>query len=275
MYSKIIKTCSLPYGWQEAVRFIRESKHKITFGGVPEVKHAVDSGVQIILDHHAIEDALKHVVHPSDPFCCDNKGNPSEDRIMTYVNEYQKNFDASRFTYTYYDELTKNFVISQGTDNEVDNTIYLNLITKLRDGLKFQIDSTYEENGKIIKGLPSNRNVVTLLDNTKWGMLDSLPCWNILWIRLERIDDDGTVWVTVCTWYRSHDLTDAWESNFIAQVTMVVQEILQPLNAKILWWKEDNASLHIYRHNLDLANKIKIISVNPMLSGLQKKYESE
>jgi hypothetical protein len=275
MYSKIIKTCSLPYGWQEAVKFVRESKHELIFGGVPEVKYALDSQVQIILDNHAIEDALKHIVHPSDPFCTDSNGNPSENRIMTYVDEYNKKFDATKFSYTYYGELTKNFIRSSRTDNEIDNTIYVNLISKLREGLRFQIESTYvNKDGRIIKGLPSNRNVITLLDNTKWGMMDSLPCWNILWIRLERIDENGVAWVSVNTWYRSHDLTDAWESNFIAQVTMVVKEILEPLNAKILYWKEDNASLHIYRHNLDLANKIKIISVSPYLINLQKKYEN-
>jgi len=257
MHAKTIKTCSLPYGWQEMVKYVRESKHIIEFGGGAEIKHAHDSQVQIILDHHAIEDALNNVVHPSDPFCTDKNGNPSENRIMTYVNEYRYDFDASKFSYTYYYELTKGMERQTGC--------LLNLISKLRDGLKFQIDNK----------LPSNRNVVTLLDNTKWNMMTSTPCWNILWIRLERIDPNGTVWVSISTWYRSHDLTDAWESNFIAQVTFIVNEILKPLNAKILFWHESNASLHIYKHNLDMAMTIKEISVSPNLIMLQKKYDSE
>lgn len=106
-------------------------------------------------------------------------------------------------------------------------------------------------------------------------MLTSTPCWNILWIRLEKIDEDGTVWVSISTWYRSHDLTDAWESNFIAQVTFIVNEILNPLNAKILFWHESNASLHIYEHNIPMSMKIKEISVSPMLLNLQKKYDLE
>ncbi len=261
MHAKMIKTCSLPYGWQEMVKFVRKSPHIIEFGGGNEIKHALDSQVQIILDHHAIDDALNHIVHPSDPFCTDKDGNPSENRIMAYVNEYDKNFDSSKFVYTYYGEMINGKV---------------NLINKLKDGLKFQIESTYtDNNGNIIKGLPSNRNVVSLLDNAKWSMLDSLPCWNILWIRLEKINEDGTVWVSISTWYRSHDLTDAWESNFVAQVTFIVNEILKPLNAKILFWHESNASLHIYKHNLDMAMKIKEISVNPNLIMLQKKYDSE
>ncbi len=265
MHAKTIKTCSLPYGWQEMVKFVRKSSHIIEFGGGNEIKHALDSQVQIILDHHAINDALNHVVHPSDPFCTDKNGNPSEDRIMAYVNEYNENFDSSKFVYTYYGEMTKGFTISSRTDNEIDNTIYLNLITKLINGLKFQIDNK----------LPSNRNVVTLLNNSKWNMMTSTPCWNILFVRLERIDPDGTVWVSISTWYRSHDLTDAWESNFIAQVTFIVNEILKPLNAKILFWHESNASLHIYKHNLPMSMKIKEISVNPNLIMLQRRYDSE
>lgn len=268
MYAKTIKTCSLPYGWQEMVKFVRKSPHIIEFGGGNEIKHSLDSQVQIILDHYAIIDALNHIVHPSDPFCTDKNGNPSEDRIMAYVNEYSKDFDSTKFVYTYYGEMTEGFTESKyhraGNCSNYTTTP-LNLISKLRDGLKFQIDNK----------LPSNRNVVTLLNNSKWNMMTSTPCWNILWIRLERIDSDGTVWVSVSTWYRSHDLTDAWESNFIAQVTFIVNEILKPLNAKILFWHESNASLHIYKHNLPMAMKMKEISVNPNLIMLQRRYDSE
>lgn len=264
MYSKTIISVSFPKAWEEAVKFVRKSPQRIQFGGGSEIKHAVDSQVQIILDHNAIDEALKHIVHPSDSFCTDKYGKPSENRIMAYVNEYNKDFDASKFTYTYYGELTKGFELSPCTDNEIDNAIYLNLINKLRDGLKFQIDAN----------LPSNRNVITLLNNLKWGMMDSLPCWNMLGIRLEHIDPDGTVWISVSTWYRSHDLTDAWESNFIAQVTMVQKEILDLLNAKILYWSESNMSLHIYEHNLPMANSIKEITINPQLASLQYKYDN-
>jgi len=258
MYSKTIIDTSFPKAWERAVEFIKKSNHRITFGGGLEVKHAVDSSVTVILDNNAINDALKHIVHPSDSFCTDRYGNPSEDRICAYIKEYDKDFDYTKFVYTYYGEMVNGKT---------------NLINKLKDGLMFQIESTYtDKNGNIIKGLPSNRNVVTLLNNERWGMLDSLPCWNILWIRLERIDEDGTVWVSVSTWYRSHDVTDAWESNFIAQVTMVVRDILEPLNAKILSWTEGNASLHIYEHNLDI--KLKNIPRNPMLQRLQDKYDS-
>jgi len=259
MHSKTIKTCSLPYGWQEMVKFVRESKHIIEFGGGTEIKHAHDSQVQILLDNHAINDALNHVVHPSDPFCSTSDGKPFEERIMIYVNEYSENF-ISNFDYTYYGELVHGKI---------------NLIKKLIEGLKFQINAVYlTKEGIEIHGLPSNRNCVSLLDNEKWGMMTSTPCWNILWIRFERIDPDGTVWVSISTWYRSHDLTDAWESNFIAQVTFIQKEILEPLNAKILFWHESNASLHIYEHNIPMAMKIKKISVSPMLLNLQKKYNS-
>lgn len=255
MYARTIKSCSLPYAWQQAVKYVRKSPEIIRFGGGTEIKHARDSKVQIILDNHAIEDAFRHTVHPSDSFCTDKNGNPSEERINTYIREYTKEYDASNFTYTYYDELVNGF------ENEYG---HINLINKLKNGLKFQIGSN----------LPSNRNVVTLLNNGKWDMLSSMPCWNILWIRFEKYED-GIVWVSVATWYRSHDLTDAWESNFIAQVTFIQKEILDPLNAKILYWHESNASLHIYEHNLDMANNIKTISLSPQLTQLQARYDHD
>ncbi len=253
MHAKTIITCSLPYGWQEMVKFVRTSKQVITFGGGTEIKHARDSQVQIILDKHAIQDALNHITHPGDPFC-------SEERLTAYINQFSKNFEGD-FSYTYRQELEKGF-----TDENDMFGDSLNQIDKLRDGLKFQIE------GK----LPSNRNLAILYNPLKWDMMSSSPCWDVLWIRLERIDLDGTVWVSVATWYRSHDLTDAWESNFIAQVTMIQKEILDPLNAKILYWYESNASLHIYEHNIDLANSIgkdKLnVSIGANLILLQKMY---
>ncbi len=265
MYSRTIKSCSLPYAWQQAVKYVRKSPQRIKFGGGTEIKHARDSQIQIILDNHGIEDALKHIVHPSDPFCIGKNGNPSEERINAYIKEYSKEYDASKFSYTYYDELSK-FEVGRSYESGCSNSInfsYINLINKLRNGLEFQVKSN----------LPSNRNVVTLLNNAKWDMLSSMPCWNILWIRFEKIDDNGVAWVSIATWYRSHDLTDAWESNFIAQVTFIQKEILDPLNAKILYWHESNASLHIYEHNLDIANNIKTISLSPQLTQLQARYD--
>ncbi len=275
MHAKTIISCSLPFAWQEAVKFVRKSKHEIIFGGGSEVKHAVDSQVQLILDKNAIQDALNHIVHPSDPFCTDKDGNPSENRIMGYIKEYERDFDAAGFSYTYYQELIKGFIISQCTDNEIDNAIYLDQIEKLKDGLDVQIKTRYIdiEDGREKIGLPSNRNIAIIYNPLKWNMNSSSPCWDILWIRLEKIDEDGTVWVSICTFYRSHDLTDAWESNFIAQVTMIMREILEPLNAKILFWHECNVSLHIYKHNLKLAKGIKEITANPMLASLQRKYD--
>lgn len=260
MHAKTIKTCSLPYGWQEMVKFVRKSPQRIQFGGGTETKHALDSQLQIILDNRAIEDALKHIVHPSDPFCSDSNGKVSENKIMKYIEEYTKEFDAREFSYTYYQELTKGFI-----DRKVNEYVYFDQIHNLKEGLKKQIN----------ENLSSNRNIAVLYNPLKWNMNSSSPCWNTLWIRFERKDQDETIWVSICTFYRSHDLTDAWESNFIAQVTFIQKEILDPLNAKILYWHESNASLHIYEHNLPTAMKIKEISVSPQLRSLQEKYNKE
>lgn len=255
MYAKTIMSCSLPFAWQSAVKFVRKSPMIMNFGGGKERKPARDSQCQIILDHNAIRDALEHKVHPSDPFC-------SKERLEAYIEEYKAGYDASKFSYTYRNELEKAFEISSRTDNEIDNTIYLNQISKLREGLRKQIN----------ENLPSNRNIAILYNPLKWGMDSASPCWDVLWIRYENTDENDVVWVSVTTFYRSHDLTDAWESNFIAQVTMIQEEILSPLNAKILSWRENNASLHIYLHNIKTANNIKEINVSSELASLQIQY---
>lgn len=42
MYAKTIHSVSFPKAWEEAVKFVRDSPEKLTFGGGKEVKHAVE-----------------------------------------------------------------------------------------------------------------------------------------------------------------------------------------------------------------------------------------
>ncbi len=247
MYAKTIISCSFPRAWQEAVEFVRESKMKIKFGGGNEIKHAIDSQVSIILDRHAIEDVFMWKVHPSDPF-------GTTDKINAYLKEYESGFDASQFDYTYRDRLEKGFYILQ----EDGKYSPLNQLKILKNGLEKQI----KEN------LSSNRNIAILF-NPEIDNNDVLatPCFNEVLIRYE-----GNNEVSIHTTFRSHDLFQAWESNVIAILTMLREEVIKPCGCTIKFLSEHNYSLHIYEHNLEEARKIIKISISPNLYQLQEKY---
>ena len=254
MYSTTIIETSFPKAWERAIEFVLKSPMNLRFGGGKEEKHAIDSECQVLLDINAIKEISEFLVHPSEPFLTKD-GKPSMDKINAYIKEYEKNYKGD-FSYTYRHELEDTgFILPDGKP--------LDQITKLRDGLKKQID----------ENLPSNRNVAILYNPLKWDMSSSSPCWNEVSIRLERIDPDGTVWVSVHTLYRSHDLADAWCSNIVAQYYFIYNEILKPLNAKVLFWDEHNFSLHIYDYDIPHAKQIKSVGRNPALVSRQEKYD--
>jgi thymidylate synthase len=239
MYSKTIISCSFPKAWEEAVKFVRTSPMTIEFGGGSERKPAVDSQTSIILDRNAILDVLAWKVHPSDPF-----GTPV--KISEYLKEYQAGFDASRFDYTYRDRLEHGFNHNQ--------------LGILRVGLQTQLQEK----------LSSNRNIAVLFNPEIENFSGkATPCLNEILIRYE-----GNNEVSIHTTFRSHDLFQAWESNTIAVITMLNEEIVKPCGCTIKFLSEHNYSLHIYKHNLEQANGIKEVSINPQLRAIQEKYNS-
>lgn len=251
MYSKTIISCSFAKAWQDAVKFVRNSTMRIEFGGGNERKPVRDSQTSVILDKHAIDDVFAWRVHPSDPFGTPNK-------ISEYLKEYEAGFDASRFDYTYRDRLKRGFEISPSTDNEIDNATYLDQLEVLRKGLKKQIT----------ENLPSNRNIAILFNPLIENFSGkSTPCWNEVLVRYELNNE-----VSIHTTFRSHDLFQAWESNIIAVMTMLNNEVVKPNGCTIKFLSEHNYSLHIYEHNIDQAKAIKEVSVSPTLMGLQSKY---
>lgn len=272
MYSKVIIDTSFPKAWERAVCFVRQSKQKLNFGGGTENKHAVDSGCEIILDNNAIQDVLNHITHPSDPFA-------TPDKIKEYLKEYEAGFDASRFDYTYRDRLERGFHIEGELEEElrhksqyITNPLFsdihpngysghrfLNQLKVLKYGLQKQIN----------EDLSSNRNVAILFNPLIENFSGkSTPCWNEVLVRYEKNNE-----VSIHTLFRSHDLFGAWESNMIAIVTMLNEEIIKPCNCQIKYVKEHNFSLHIYEYDLPQANNIKIIPRNPMFQRLQTKYD--
>ena len=249
MYSKTIRSVSFAKAWEEAVKFVRKSPEKLTFGGGKEVKHAVDSQCTIILDEYAVRDVLNHVVHPSDPFATPLK-------LKEYIAEYTDEYDASRFDYTYYNILKRGFYV---TNANTPKESWFNQIEALRKGLKKQCD----------ENLSSNRNVATLWNPVVHTYsLKATPCWNEISIRWKCKGQVQIFWT-----FRSHDLFSAWGGNTVAMTEFLNREVVKPCNCEIVEIIENNYSLHIYDYDLPKANEIKTVQINPALQRLQNKYD--
>lgn len=262
MYAKTIRSVSFPKAWEEAVKFVRKSPEKLTFGGGKEVKHAHDSQCTIILDEHAVREVLNHVVHPSDPFA-------TPDKLREYINEYSDSYDASKFDYTYYNILKQGFkdysmnpypnMASDKGFTLVESIYPFNQIEALRKGLRKQCD---EE-------LSSNRNVAVI-----WNPVvhtyspKAQPCWNEVMVRWKQERQAQIYWT-----FRSHDLFGAWEGNTVAMTEFLNRDVVKPCGCEIVEIYEFNYSLHIYDYDLDAANSIKTVPINPALQRLQDKYD--
>ncbi len=254
MYAKTIKSVSFPKAWEEAVKFVRKSPEKLTFGGGKEVKHAVDSQCTIILDEHAVREVLGQVTHPSDPFATPAK-------LKEYIAEYTDEYDASKFDYTYYDLLKNGFKKHMRNEPRHKDCIFhsFNQVGSLRDGLEKQCKEK----------LSSNRNVAVLYNPVIHTYSPkSAPCWNEVLVRWKQEGEVQIYWT-----FRSHDLFSAWGGNTVAMVTFLDRDIVKPCGCEIVEICEFNYSLHIYNYDLPAAMKIKEVQVNPALQRLQDKYD--
>ena len=257
MYATTIIDTSFPKAWERAVEFVRVSLLELKFGGGKEVKHALDSQTEIILDKHAIQEVLERRCHPSDPWGTENK-------IREYLKEYEKGFDASVFDYTYRNRLENGFK-NVGFFNCELYEDPINQLDTLREGLAIQIEEQ----------VSSNRNIAVM-----WNPIidvkskSATPCWNEILVRWEGDKWEGDRRVSIHDLFRSHDLFGAWGANKIATTKMLYNEVIKPNGCKIEYSSEHNFSLHIYKADMDSAWNIKTVSRNPMLLNLQERYDT-
>jgi len=260
MYGTTIIETSFKHAWERAMRFVHESPQVFTFGGGSEIKHAVDSQTNFLLDRNAVAGAIAGKYHPSDPFCSPVKN-------VEYRKEYTAEFDSATFDYTYYDLAVNGFRRYQPTaglkERLVKKLFHLDTYTTsnvdqiaiLRDGLQKQIDEQ----------LQSNRNVAVLFNPAVVNYSKkTIPCLNFIQVRWE-----GGNRCSTHTLFRSHDLGTAWNSNLLTASWFVDRDIAKPCGCVIDSWDEKNTSLHIYDYDLPIVDNMITVHRNPALQSRQ------
>lgn len=235
---------SFAKAWERAVKTVLKFGDPLSFGGGSEIKTAIDSQINFALDKNAVQEILQLKHHPSDPFA-------TEGRMSEYIKEYQKDFDADTFDYTYRNRLEKGFAVTDYESGTINN---LNQLELLRKGLESQREQQ----------LSSNRNVAVLYNPSIDYNRATTPCWNHVLVRY--LKDD---YVSFYYLFRSHDLFTAWEPNMMAITNMLNEEVAKPNGCKIQSIFEFNYSLHIYSYDTEQAANIKTVPRNPMLSARQ------
>lgn len=230
----IIEDTDFSSAWARAVRRVLLEGTDKVIGDRTERKPIRDVCAVIELTGNAIGQIENHKIHPQFPFRF------IDQYVQEYTPEFQEKYmnaenETIKFTYTYYDRLTYRADVNQ-------------LIT-LREGLKEQITT----------GISSNRNqAITWIPGIDAGH-PAAPCLQRIWIR--HIKDRG---VEVHLTWRSRDLFTAWQANIIAIIDMLNRDVIRPNNCQIVRLIDFSNSLHIYKSDLDAAEKVKLVGVNPM-----------
>ena len=188
--------------------------------------------------------ALTVVRHPySDPTL--HPSFPTRElHLAEYIKQFDRNYDWRKqgFTYTYMDRFTHYPVDNPFAQDKIEEFDQLAL-------LKNQLTDSFGRRNQIITWVP-------VVDD----MNDEPPCLQRIWMR--RLNDTDVE--MHCDW-RSRDLFTAWNSNYIAILTMIKREILDPLNLKLVKLVDFCDSLHIYDTDWEEASKIKTVAVCPMM----------
>lgn len=239
--------------WYRALRHVLRTHHEITFGGKIkgknppqyEKKPAYDSDTIIVLEGNALQEALDCKLHPQFP--------TKELHKEAYLKEWERGFDWKKQGFTYcYEDRAENYK-GYKIRNSVDDVILISIDqwNLAKEDLAQQIET----------GIQSNRNVIVIGNPSvdRYEIPDSPPCLREIWIRWEKEN-----FVSVKTVWRSRDLYAAWMTNIAGLLKAVMREVIIPNNCKIIQYVDKNHSLHIYRGDIESAQKVKSIPINPM-----------
>ena len=167
--------------------------------------------------------------------------------LREYVKQFTRDYDWGKqgFKYTYVNRLTKYPVyIPREIFEDYD------LIT---------MDQLFYIRSELEKPITRRAQAIIWVPELDMGNREP-PCLQRIWMR--KLTD--TTCEMHCDW-RSRDLFNAWNSNYIAILDMIKKEILIPLNLKLVKFVDFVDALHIYEADWEEAEKVMPAVVNPQL----------
>jgi len=165
----------------------------------------------------------KPMLHPQFP--------TKEKHLQEYIKEWERHYDwiGQGFSYNYRYRLSNYY----GTDQ------------------------IYEIRQMIAENTTRRLQAIIWQPNKDLGHREP-PCLQRIWLRNL---GNGTVDLH-CMW-RSRDLYNAWESNYIGLLHMICKEVLEPNNLRLARLVDYCDSLHIYEADWEAASRVKILPLNP------------
>ena len=225
----LIQDNNFASAWARAVRNVIQNGIDLTIGDLNEQKPIKDTCVIFELTGDAITQIENQELHPQFPFrfvdsYCD-------EFTRTYQKEYRDRSEDEKFTYTYFDRFVDYFGIDQ--------------LKMMNRNLAYQI---HDE-------VSSNRNQIITWDPNEDIDHNAAPCLQNLWVRYL-----GDNQVEVHWHFRSRDLFTAWQANVVALINMLNREVVKPNGCRIVKLVDYSDSLHIYKSDMDEAEKVKLVS---------------
>lgn len=168
--------------------------------------------------------------------------------LLEYIKQFDRDYDWEKqgFKYTYMDRLTSYPYHYEDEYAEDSYEAHMDQFTEMRLQL---LQKPITRRAQIITWVPE----IDQKDNEP-------PCLQRVWMR--KLSD--TTVEMHCDW-RSRDLFAAWNSNYVAILAMIKNEILIPCNLRMVKLVDFCDSLHIYEGNWEEASKVMPAIVNPMM----------
>lgn len=232
--------------WAGPVQFVVNHGTYIEFGGAEHKKPAFDSRSMIQLLEPAIEQILRHELHPQYP--------QRERGLEVYVDEFSRPYvdgqralpdsDDRKHPYLYAERLM--FYPKISGPGIIDE------MAGLRENLAKQIENS----------LTSNRHEAITWQPEKDINGRDPPCLQVIQIRYL-----GKRRVEAILFWRSRDLFNAWQYNIIGLTEFIKREVIDPNKCRLVGITDICSSLHIEKPHIPKASEVKIIAVNPQSYG--------
>jgi thymidylate synthase len=226
--------------WAQAVQNCLKGP-EITFGDAKNPKIAKDTIQTISLTGNAIFQVESGEIHPLYPF--KQIKEYCKEFTPEFLEAYTKKPESEKFSYLYYERLKQYAELNDLVEGGTWDQLWV-MQGQLADQIRNKVSS-------------NRTQAITWYVHDQES--EASPCLRSIWLR-----HIGNNEVDVHFSWRSRDCFGAWQSNLIALVNMLYDEVLDPNSCLIKRIVDFNDSLHIYNYDWPAAAKV---TANPFLEG--------